>query len=49
LLSAPEFAKRLGENGREHVRINFLLTRPMRDYLLAFLFLQNRGSDVIRL
>jgi trehalose synthase len=49
LLSAPEFAKRLGDNGHEHVRINFLLTRHMRDYMLAFLFLQNRGSDVIRL
>ena len=37
LLSNPEYAKRLGENGREHVRQNFLLTRHLRDYLLMFL------------
>jgi len=49
LLNAPDFARRLGENGREHVRINFLLTRHLRDYLLLFLFLQNPGERLIRL
>jgi len=49
LLSAPEFAQKLGENGHNHVRANFLLTRHMRDYLLAFLFLRHRDGDVIRL
>jgi trehalose synthase len=49
LLSAPEFAKKLGENGREHVRTNFLLTRHMRDYMLAFLFLGTDQRDVIQL
>ena len=39
LLSNPDYAKRLGENGREHVRQNFLLTRHLRDYLLMFLTL----------
>ena len=39
LLREPEFAKKLGENGREHVRQNFLLTRHIRDYLLLFLSL----------
>ena len=39
LLNNPEYAKRLGENGREHVRQNFLLTRHLRDYLLTFLTL----------
>lgn len=37
LLQNPAYARRLGENGREHVRNNFLLTRHLRDYLLVFL------------
>ncbi len=37
LLQEPAYAKKLGENGREHVRQNFLLTRHIRDYLLLFL------------
>jgi len=49
LLSAPEFAARLGENGREHVRNNFLLTRHMRDYMLAFLLLETQGESVVEL
>jgi len=49
LLAAPEFAQALGANGHNHVRTNFLLTRHMRDYLLAFLFLRSDRSDVIRL
>jgi trehalose synthase len=48
LLSNPEYAKRLGENGREHVRQNFLLTRHLRDYLLTFLTL-GRSDDAIYL
>ncbi len=48
LLNAPDYARRLGENGREHVRGNFLLTRHLRDYLLAFLSL-SRPGDVIYL
>src|SRR3989338_9899825 len=39
LLNNREYAKRLGENGREHVRQNFLLTRHLRDFLLMFLTL----------
>jgi trehalose synthase len=49
LLSAPEFAQRLGENGHLHVLNNFLLTRHLRDYLLAFLFVQSGQDDVIQL
>lgn len=48
LLSEPAYAKRLGENGREHVRQNFLLTRHLRDYLLLLIFLERR-EDFIRL
>ncbi len=49
LLNAPDYARRLGANGREHVRNNFLLTRHLRDYLLLFLFLEHRDERVIRL
>ncbi|MBI2853837.1 MAG: glycosyltransferase, partial [Chloroflexi bacterium] len=37
LLANPEYARRLGENGREHVRQNFLITRHLKEYLLLFL------------
>ncbi|MBI4063426.1 MAG: glycosyltransferase [Elusimicrobia bacterium] len=49
LLSEPAYAKKLGQNGREHVRQNFLLTRHLRDYLLLSLFILNRQSDFIHL
>ncbi len=37
LLHNPEYAKRLGENGREHIKQNFLLTRHLKDCILLFL------------
>jgi trehalose synthase len=46
LLNAPEYAKKLGENGREHVRRNFLLTRHLKEYMLLFLSLYNKGDVV---
>jgi trehalose synthase len=49
LLNAPDFARRLGENGREHVRQNFLLTRHLRDYMLLFLYLGHPGQSLIAL
>jgi trehalose synthase len=49
LLNAPDFAQRLGENGREHVRQNFLLTRHLRDYMLLFLYLDHLGESLIPL
>jgi trehalose synthase len=45
-LRNPDYARTLGENGREHVRQNFLLTRHMRDYLVAFLTL-GLNQDVV--
>lgn len=48
MLNSPEYAKRLGENGREHVRNNFLLTRHLRDYMMLFLTLYHH-DDIIRL
>jgi trehalose synthase len=49
LLGAPDFARTLGENGHHHVKNNFLLTRHMRDYLLAFLYLTSNKEDLISL
>jgi trehalose synthase len=37
LLSHPEIARRLGEQGHEHVRENFLITGNLRRYLTLFL------------
>jgi trehalose synthase len=48
LLNSPEYAKKLGENGREHIRSNFLLTRHLRDYMLLFLSLYH-AEDVVYL
>ena len=33
LLQHPQVAERMGKDGREHVRQNFLVTRYLRDYL----------------
>ncbi|MFA5075598.1 MAG: glycosyltransferase, partial [Candidatus Babeliales bacterium] len=48
LLNNPGYAKKLGENGKEHVRNNFLLTRHLKDYLLLFLSLYH-AEDVVNL
>jgi len=39
LLQSPDYAKKLGENGREHIKNNFLITRHIKDYILSFLSL----------
>jgi trehalose synthase len=49
LLQSPEYAKKLGENGREHIRRNFLITRHLKDYLLLFLSLDYRNDDIVYL
>lgn len=48
LLSSPEYAKRLGGNGREHIKNNFLITRHLKDYMLLFLSLYH-PEDVVQL
>lgn len=48
LLNSPEYAKKLGENGREHIRNNFLITRHLRDYMLLFLS-QYYPEDIVYL
>ena len=37
LLSHPDIAQRLGEQGHQHVRENFLITRNLKRYLTLFL------------
>ncbi len=39
LLSNPDYARWLGNNGHEHVKNNFLITRHLKDYLILFLTL----------
>lgn len=48
LLNEPKYAARLGANGREHIRNNYLITRHIRDYLLLFISLFHEG-DIIYL
>ena len=39
LLSHPEIAAKLGENGHQHVKENFLITQNLKRYLALFLLL----------
>lgn len=48
LLNSPDYARKLGENGREHIRNNFLITRHLRDYVLLFLSLYYK-EDIVYL
>jgi len=48
LLSNPEYANWLGQNGKEHVKQNFLITGHLKDYLLMFLAM-DQPSEVIYL
>jgi len=46
LLHEPQYARRLGLNGREHVKNNFLITRHIKDYLLLFISLFHKEDFV---
>jgi trehalose synthase len=46
LIHEPEYAKRLGVNGREHIKDNYLITRHIQDYLILFLSLFFDGDMV---
>jgi trehalose synthase len=39
LLSHPEIAARLGQNGHQHVKENFVITQNLKNYLVLFLSL----------
>jgi trehalose synthase len=47
LLNEPTFARELGLNGKNHIKDNFLITRHIRDYLLLFLSLINKGEFLV--
>jgi len=49
LINEPEFARKLGENGRQHIKNNFLITRHIKDYLLLFISLSHNRENVIQL
>lgn len=49
LLSDPELCRRMGENGYQHVKQNFLLTRHVKDYMLCMLALEHPDEDIIHL
>ncbi|MBI4902429.1 MAG: hypothetical protein HY820_02260 [Acidobacteria bacterium] len=44
-----EVPGRLGENGYQHVKQNFLLTRHVKDYMLVMLALDHPDEDVVYL
>ena len=49
LLNNPEMANRMGNNAREYVRKNFLITRQIRDYLSVWYYIENKGRGVLEL
>jgi trehalose synthase len=49
LLEDPVLQLRIGENGYQHVKQNFLLTRHVKDYLLMMLALEHPESDLVQL
>ncbi len=44
ILNNPKYGEKLGQNGREHVRNNFLITRHLKEYMLLFLSLYYKGD-----
>ena len=49
LLLNPDLRETLGENGRRHVRENFLITRHIKDYMLLMLALDYPSERIVRL
>ncbi|MBN1367733.1 MAG: glycosyltransferase [Dehalococcoidales bacterium] len=46
LLTNPDYAHWLRQNGHKHVRQNFLITRHLKDYILLFLSLKHPGDTI---
>ena len=44
---SPQMRRRLGAEGREHVRDNFLHPREARDYLAVYRRLMMKGAEVL--
>ncbi|MBI1912400.1 MAG: glycosyltransferase [Deltaproteobacteria bacterium] len=49
LLENPEKAKKMGENAKEHIRRNFLITRNIENYLSMWTALEHKDQKVIYL
>jgi trehalose synthase len=49
LLSDPDLRKKLGENGHQHVKENFLITRHVKDYMLVMLAFDHPKERIVRL
>jgi trehalose synthase len=49
LLADRDLCMQMGENGYQHVRQNFLLTRHVKDYMLVMLALEHPDEDVVHL
>jgi len=47
LLANPAFAAQLAQNGREHVRQNYLLTRHLRDYLVLAVLVHTGAHGLV--
>jgi len=47
LLNRPDFARDLGENGRQRVRDEFLITKNLKRYLLLLLALDNKEAGTL--
>ncbi len=49
IFNNPEMARRMGEEAKEYVRNNFLITRHIRDYLGVWYSVQNKGRHILEL
>jgi trehalose synthase len=49
LLLDKKLRAKLGDNGYQHVKQNFLLTRHVKDYMLVMLALEHPEEDIVRL
>lgn len=49
LLNNPDLALRMGENARDYIRTNFLITRQIRDYLSLWYVMENPGRNILEL
>ncbi len=49
ILTNPAMAKRMGVEGKEYIRNNFLITRQIRDYLSVWYSLENKGKSMLEL
>ena len=47
LLTHPDFARRIGQNGKEHVKENFLITTNVKRWLLLFRILSKGANAAV--